>query len=70
MSAPTAGQYTFDVATGEYGFAAADVATRVFIDYRYTVQTGKSLSVRNIPDFEFTGYADEFGEVCYWSANE
>lgn len=114
LSAPTVGQYTFDVATGEYGFAAADVATPVFIDYRYTVQTGKSLSVRNlpmgdmpvfqgelylkykgksiyvrvpnfvsnklsfgtkqddytIPDFEFTGYADEFGEVAYWSASE
>jgi len=90
------------------------VAKSVFIDYRYTVTTGKSLSVKNlpmgdmpvfqgelvlkykgktvyvrvpnfvsnklgiatkqddytIPDFEFTGYADEFGEVCYWSANE
>ena len=22
-----------------------------------------------IPDFEFTAYADEFGEACYWSAN-
>ncbi|MDT9630992.1 hypothetical protein F6S08_07060 [Pseudomonas sp. JV449] len=114
LSAPIAGQYTFDAATGEYAFAAADVAKSVFIDYRYTVTTGKSLSVKNlpmgdmpvfqgelvlkykgktvyvrvpnfvsnklgiatkqddytIPDFEFTGYADEFGEVCYWSANE
>lgn len=114
LSAPIAGQYTFDAATGEYAFAAADVAKSVFIDYRYTVATGKSLSVKNlpmgdmpvfqgelvlkykgktvyvrvpnfvsnklgiatkqddytIPDFEFTGYADEFGEVCYWSANE
>ena len=114
LTAPVTGQYTYNAATGEYGFAVADVNTPVFIDYRYSVATGKSLSVRNlpmgdmpvfqgelylkykgksiyvrvpnfvsnklgiatkqddytIPDFEFTGYADEFGEVVYWSASE
>ncbi|WP_431494830.1 hypothetical protein [Pseudomonas brassicacearum] len=114
VSAPAVGQYTYNAATGEYSFAAGDVDVPVFIDYRYSVSTGKSLSVRNlpmgdmpvfqgelylkykgkaiyvrvpnfvsnklsfgtkqddytIPDFEFTGYADEFGEVAYWSASE
>lgn len=114
LSAPNTGQYTYDAATHTYAFAAADEGVQVFIDYRYTVATGNSLSVKNlpmgdmpvfqgelylkykgkstyvrvpnfvsnklgiatkqddytIPDFEFTGYQDEFGEVAYWSANE
>ena len=113
-SSPATGEYTFDLGTLTYTFAAADEDVPVFIDYRYTVTTGKSLSIKNlpmgdmpvfqgelylkykgksmyvrvpnfvsnklgiatkqddytIPDFEFTGYADEFGEVAYWSANE
>ncbi len=114
LANPEAGEYAFDLATKTYTFAAADEDVPVFIDYRYTVATGKSLSIKNlpmgdmpvfqgelylkykgksiyvrvpnfvsskmgiqtkqddytIPDFEFTGYADEFGEVAYWSANE
>ena len=49
LSVPTTGQYTFDAATGEYEFAVADVAQPVFIDHRYTVVAGKSLSVKNLP---------------------
>jgi hypothetical protein len=114
LAAPAAGQYVFDSVAGKYTFSNADVGVPVFIDFRYTVTTGKSLSVKNlpmgdmpvfqgelflkykgktiyvrvpnfvsnklgistkqddytIPDFEFTGYQDEFGEVCYWSSNE
>jgi len=44
-SAPTTGQYS--VAAGVYTFAAADTGLLVFIDYRYTVTTGKSISIAN-----------------------
>jgi hypothetical protein len=42
---PTTGQYT--VAAGVYTFAAADTGLRVFIDYRYTLTTGKKISIAN-----------------------
>jgi len=114
LATPATGEYAFDLATLTYTFAAADEGVPVFIDYRYTIATGHSLSVKNlpmgdmpvftgelylkhkgksiyckvpnfvsskwglatkqddytIPDFEFTGYADEFGEVIYVSTNE
>jgi len=44
-SSPTTGQYS--VSAGVYTFAAADTALLVFIDYRYTVATGKSIAVVN-----------------------
>lgn len=44
-SAPATGQYS--IAAGVYTFAAADVGLLVFIDYRYTVTTGKSIVIAN-----------------------
>lgn len=44
-SAPTTGQYT--VAAGVYVFAAADTGQTVFIDYRYTVSTGRKIAMVN-----------------------
>lgn len=44
-SAPATGQYS--VAAGVYTFAAADTGLVVYIDYRYTVTTGKKISLTN-----------------------
>jgi len=44
-SSPAAGQYS--VAAGVYTFAAADTGLGVFIDYRYTVTTGKQIVMTN-----------------------
>jgi hypothetical protein len=44
-SAPSTGQYS--VAAGVYTFAAADTGLVVYIDYRYTMTTGKKISIGN-----------------------
>lgn len=44
-SAPTTGQYS--VSAGVYTFAAADTTLIVYIDYRYTLATGKKISIGN-----------------------
>ena len=47
---PLAGQYTVNVATGEYTFAAADVGKVVLINYRYTaIGTGIKIDVKAMP---------------------
>jgi hypothetical protein len=49
-SAPAAGQYSVNVATGAYLFAAADVAKTVFISYQYTATstTAQKSTVKNV----------------------
>lgn len=44
-SAPAAGQYS--VAAGVYTFADADTGLVVFIDFRYTMTSGKSIVIAN-----------------------
>ena len=44
-SGPTTGQYS--LSAGVYTFAAADTGLVVYIDYRYTVTTGKQISIGN-----------------------
>ena len=57
-SAPVAGQYSVDEATGVYTFAAADVGKTVFISFKYTatVAGAKSGVVSNLD----MGYTPEF----------
>lgn len=58
-SAPAAGQYSVDEATGAYTFAAGDAAKTVFISFKYsaTVAGAKSGLVNNLD----MGYTPEFG---------
>jgi hypothetical protein len=57
-SAPAAGQYSVNVATGVYTFAAADTAASVTFDYLYIASAvGKSFTINNRamgdkPEFE------------------
>lgn len=44
-AAPATGQYS--VATGVYTFAAADTGLIVYIDYRYTMTSGKKIAIGN-----------------------
>lgn len=44
-SSPASGQYS--ISAGVYTFAAADTLLEVFIDYRFTQLTGKSISIAN-----------------------
>ena len=58
VSAPVAGQYSVDEATGVYTFASADVGKTVFISFKYTatVAGAKSGVVSNLD----MGYTPEF----------
>lgn len=58
-SAPATGQYSVNVATGQYTFAAADTGKTVYINYQYTTSTattGNKQTVQNLP----MGYAPTF----------
>jgi len=57
-SAPASGQYSVNVSTGAYLFAAADTGQTVYINYQYsaTVTGAQTLSVQNLP----MGYAPCF----------
>lgn len=44
-AAPSTGQYA--VTAGAYTFAAADTGLTVYIDYRYTLTSGKKISIGN-----------------------
>lgn len=46
-SAPSTGEYIVD--DGEYTFASADAGVKVFINFEYTVTTGKKMTVVNKP---------------------
>jgi hypothetical protein len=48
-AAPATGEYSVNVATGTYTFAAADKDLAVVISYIYEVVTGKKLTVKNSP---------------------
>lgn len=49
-SAPATGQYSVNVATGVYTFAAADTGKTVFINFWYSVAaSGKKFTVQNLP---------------------
>ena len=52
-SAPTTGQYTVNLATGVYTFAAGEAGNTVFISYEYTIanaqnKTGQTITVKNL----------------------
>lgn len=68
-SAPTAGQYSVNEATGVYTFSSADnvAAVKVQIDYQYTATVAGSTSstVMNVP----MGYAPTFGIDVYMPYN-
>lgn len=53
-TSPTIGQYT--VSAGVYTFASADEGVAVIISYKYSVTTGKTLSVHN----QLQGYGPVF----------
>lgn len=51
-SAPITGQYSVNVGTGVYTFAAADTGLTRYINYQYTVSgasAGNKITVRNLP---------------------
>ena len=50
-SGPAAGQYSVNTTTGVYTFASADNVSglTVFIDFRYTLTTGKTVNITNLP---------------------
>jgi hypothetical protein len=47
-SAPTAGQYSVNIATGVYTFAAADQNQAVVIRYRYRIAAGYTVTLPNL----------------------
>lgn len=56
-SAPVTGQYSVNVGTGVYTFAAADTGITVLISYTYTLSaTGTTLTVNN----QLQGYGPQF----------
>jgi len=57
-SAPATGQYSVNVSTGAYTFAAADTGNVVYINYQYTatVVGAQNMTVKNLP----MGYAPSF----------
>lgn len=60
-SAPAAGQYSVDTATGEYTFAAADTTKAVLFNYLYTsASTGGTLTITN----ELMGTAPTLELIC------
>lgn len=55
-SGPTTGQYSVNVGTGVYTFAAADTTLGVQISYTYTSTAGNTLTVNN----QSQGYGPQF----------
>lgn len=55
-SGPTTGQYSVNVGTGVYTFAAADTLLGVQISYTYTSTAGNTLTVNN----QLQGYCPQF----------
>ncbi|MEY2864605.1 MAG: hypothetical protein RLY58_2312 [Pseudomonadota bacterium] len=75
-SAPVAGQYSVDAATGIYTFAAADVGVPVFINYSYnaTVTGSKKIVVQNLdmgdaPTFSLTFHTAYKGKILSITLN-
>lgn len=62
VSAPTTGQYSVNVATGVYTFAAADTTKAVLISYAYTVAgSGVTIPLTN----QLMGFAPEILAFLY-----
>lgn len=57
-ASPATGQYSVNVSTGAYTFAAADTLKTVYINYQYTATstTAKKMTVQNLP----MGYVPTF----------
>lgn len=60
-SAPAAGQYTVNLTSGQYTFAAADNTLAVLISYTYAVNSGTTISLAN----QLMGYAPELQMLLY-----
>ncbi|HEX3884746.1 MAG TPA: hypothetical protein VHW66_18985 [Stellaceae bacterium] len=58
---PTAGQYSVNMSTGVYTFAAADASAAVQISYLYTGTGGKKLVLTN----QFMGFTPTFKATFY-----
>jgi len=56
-----AGQYSVNLASGVYTFAAADAAAAVTISYLYTTTAGRKLTLTN----QFMGYTPTFKATFY-----
>lgn len=72
LSAPTAGQYSVDVTTGIYTFAAADAGKRAYISYRYnyTMASAREFSLNNLPmgatpRFRLEYFTEFQGKRCF-----
>lgn len=62
-TAPIAGQYSVNVATGIYTFAAADASKAVLISYEYSTTTGGGLIVPLTN--QLMGYSPSFSVILY-----
>ena len=63
-SAPTAGQYSLNVATGIYTFAAADASVPVLISYEYSIASSATSSLFSISN-QLMGYTPTFSAIFY-----
>lgn len=57
----TAGQYSVNLSTGIYTFAATDASAAVLISYAYTLSSGKKLVITN----QVMGYTPVFKATFY-----
>lgn len=69
-ASPTTGQYSVNVGTGAYTFAAADTGKTVYISYTYTLTTGSTITVNNLdmgemPTFEAHMFLKRKGKTTY-----
>lgn len=55
-SGPVAGQYSVNESTGVYTFAAADQGRPLYVSYRYSVTTGRTITLSN----QFLGFTPTF----------
>ena len=60
-SPSAAGQYSVNLATGVYTFAAADAGAALLVSYLYTTTSGKKLVITN----QFMGYTPVFKATFY-----
>lgn len=70
-SSPATGEYSVNVSTGVYTFAAADAAQTVYISFRYTLSGGKTFTVANqvggdLPTFALEFYGSKNGKGTYF----
>lgn len=63
-SAPATGQYSLNVATGVYTFAAADASLAVLISYEYSIASSATSSLFAITN-NLMGYTPTFSAIFY-----